>query len=81
VAAPQPVNVSFRKTGNIREQVVVAAASGGGGTTCNGGCDPTNVPGYSVTSDNNLLGSITHDQKVVVRILGPREAIGISGIT
>jgi len=31
---------------------------------CNGGCDPTNVPGYSVTNTNNLLGSITHNQIV-----------------
>jgi hypothetical protein len=35
---------------------------GGGGKACNGGCDPTNVPGYSVTTANNLLGSITHNQ-------------------
>jgi len=27
---------------------------------CNGGCDPTNIPGYSVTTATNLLGSITH---------------------
>jgi hypothetical protein len=31
---------------------------------CNGGCDPTNVPGYSVTSASNLLGSITHNSGV-----------------
>jgi hypothetical protein len=30
---------------------------------CNGGCDPTNVPGYSVTTSSNLLGSITHNQE------------------
>jgi hypothetical protein len=29
---------------------------------CNGGCDPTNTPGYSVTTAANLLGSITHNQ-------------------
>ncbi len=29
---------------------------------CNGGCDPTNIPGYSVTAANNLLGSMTHNQ-------------------
>jgi len=34
------------------------------GGTCNFGCDPTNVPGYSVTTANNLLGSITHNQIV-----------------
>ncbi len=26
---------------------------------CNSGCDPTNNPGYTVTTDNNLLGSRT----------------------
>jgi len=28
---------------------------------CNGGCDPTNIPGYTPTTANNLLGSITHN--------------------
>jgi len=38
---------------------------GGGGAAANGGCDPTNVPGYSVAAGaNNLLGSITHDQAI-----------------
>lgn len=31
---------------------------------CNGGCDPTNVPGYVVTTTNNVLGSITHHQGI-----------------
>lgn len=31
---------------------------------CNFGCDPTNAPGYKVTADNNLLGTITHNQQV-----------------
>lgn len=31
---------------------------------CNGGCDPTNIPGYVVTTNNNVLGSITHNQSV-----------------
>jgi len=31
---------------------------------CNLGCDPTNVPGYSVTTASNLLGSVTHNQIV-----------------
>jgi hypothetical protein len=26
---------------------------------CNGGCDPTNTPGYTVTNQSNLFGSIT----------------------
>ncbi len=32
---------------------------------CNGGCDPTNNPGYSVTTASNLLGSIVHNQTIV----------------
>jgi hypothetical protein len=40
----------------------IACLGGGGGQACNGGCDPTNVPGYSVTTGSNLLGSITHNQ-------------------
>ena len=31
---------------------------------CNGGCDPSNTPGYLVTTTNNLLGSVTHNQGV-----------------
>jgi len=43
---------------------IVAAAPNAGSChgdsgACNGGCDPTNVPGYSVTTANNLLGSRT----------------------
>jgi hypothetical protein len=37
---------------------IVAAAPNGLGGTCN----PTNVPGYSVTNASNLLGSITNNQ-------------------
>lgn len=41
---------------------------GGGGRAgqCLDGacCDPTNVPGYSVTTASNLVGSITHQQVV-----------------
>jgi len=36
----------------------------GGGKACNGGCDPTNVPGFEVTPTSNLVGSITHNQAV-----------------
>jgi hypothetical protein len=39
---------------------IVAAAPNGLGGTCN----PSNVPGYTVTTANNLLGSITHNQRV-----------------
>jgi hypothetical protein len=31
---------------------------------CNSGCDPTNNPGYAVTTGNNLLGSLTSSKKV-----------------
>ena len=31
---------------------------------CNQGCDPTFQPGYSVTADNSLVGTITHNQEV-----------------
>ena len=31
---------------------------------CNSGCDPTNQPGYSVTTATNLLGSIVHNQDI-----------------
>jgi hypothetical protein len=46
---------------------------------CHGGCDPTNVPGYSVTSTNNLLGSVTHNQVTVS--LSSGTLVEISGIT
>jgi hypothetical protein len=58
-----------------------ACAGGGGGIACNGGCDPTNVPGYSVTTANNLLGSITHDQFVFDRMISTDEVFGTFGIT
>ena len=49
---------------------------------CNGGCDPTNVPGYSVTTANNLLGSITHNQLVDARTpSNPNLEATIVGIT
>jgi hypothetical protein len=46
---------------------------------CNFGCDPTNLPGYSVTSANNLLGSITHNQ--IVQAGPPDTTSEISNIT
>jgi hypothetical protein len=50
-----------------------------GDFACNGGCDPTNTPGYGVTTANNLLGSITHNQIVQVgAINSPR---GFTAIT
>jgi hypothetical protein len=37
---------------------------GNSNPACNRGCDPTNIPGYTVTQATNLLGSITHGQVV-----------------
>ena len=50
----------------------IACVGGGGGAACHGGCDPTNVPGYSVTTASNLLGSVTHNQGVLGQRLIPR---------
>ena len=48
---------------------------------CNFGCDPTNVPGYTVTGANNLLGSITHDEVVQAGPMGgPGAIFGITEI-
>jgi hypothetical protein len=46
---------------------------------CNGGCDPTNIPGYSVTTASNLLASITRVQLVQAGPVGSPDAI--AGIT
>jgi len=46
------------------------------GTAC---CDPTNTPGYSVTTASNLLGSVTHNQLVQEGSTGEFDAI--SGLT
>lgn len=47
---------------------------------CHGGCDPTNVPGYNVTSVNNLLGSITHNQMVAGNPLDGQAHFGINEV-
>lgn len=67
---------------------VVAAApdtagciGAGGGNACNGGCDPTNVPGYNVTVANNLLGSMTHNQAVVTHFINSTSALALLGLT
>lgn len=41
----------------------VGCLGGSGGEACHGGCDPTNIPGYSVTSSSSLLGSVSHNQE------------------
>ena len=51
----------------------------GGGFACNGGCDPTNKPGYSVTTASNLLGSVTHNQ--IVQEGSTFSTDSISGLT
>jgi hypothetical protein len=58
----------------------IACLGGGGGAACNAGCDPTNVPGYAVTTTSNLLGSITHDQ-VVIQPLTSDTFSFITGLT
>ena len=68
----------FEGLGSI---AIVAAAPNalptclGQGGACHGGCDPTNIPGYSVTTINNLLGSITHNQQVQAGPIGSTAAI------
>ncbi len=47
--------------GNGSIAIVAAGPNGPGGTIS---CDPTNVPGYPVVPENNLLGSITHNSVV-----------------
>jgi hypothetical protein len=54
-----------------------ALSPGGGGAAANGGCDPTGDPGYSITTANNLLGSITHNQIVA----GEPDTIHVLGLT
>jgi hypothetical protein len=53
------------------------AANCGPGTV--GCCDPTDVPGYSVTNSSNLLGSVTHNQ--LVQVGGTGSSAATSGIT
>jgi len=42
----------------------ISCSQGGGGKACNGGCDPTNIPGFDVSTTSNLLGSMTHNEAV-----------------
>jgi hypothetical protein len=72
-AAQSPALVALGPSSN--GQFCRAGQSG----ACIFGCDPTNVPGYSVTNISNLLGSITHNQVVQA---GPLNFSGaIFGIT
>jgi hypothetical protein len=77
---------SLAGTDNSNGAIAIVAASpnataptscAGESKACNGGCDPTNVPGYSLTTSSNLLGSITHNQE-----LGPEIEMRLTlGIT
>jgi len=58
--------------------VTFPAACAGVSGACHGGCDPTNVPGYAVTTVNNLLGSITHNQMVAGKPLDGQAVFGIN---
>ena len=58
IAAPQNPNL-IGSSGQTNGNCTATQTS-----ACNFGCDPTNQPGYSVTTDNNLLGTITHNQEV-----------------
>lgn len=65
-SAPNTIGIPFGPFGST-----FVNTGGGGpagqclGTAC---CDPTNQPGYSITTTNNLLGSITHNQIVVGQV-------------
>jgi hypothetical protein len=54
-------NVPFTPTGPLSNGFFCPAAQS---AACNGGCDPTNSPGYSVSTVTNLLGSIVHNQAI-----------------
>ncbi len=62
-SAPNTIGVPFGPFGST----FVNTGGGGAAGQCLGAscCDPTNTPGYSVTTASNLLGSITHNQAVV----------------
>jgi hypothetical protein len=56
--------------------IAIVAASPNAGPS---GCNPSNVPGYTATTTNNLLGSITHNQ--IVQSGATSDPSRISGIT
>ena len=73
-SAPNTVGSRFGST-------LINTGGGGRAGQCLGSacCDPTNAPGYSVTTAANLLGSITHNQIVQ---FGPTTSIeGFTQIT
>ncbi len=58
VAAAQNADIAVGSSSNGQGCAITQSGA------CNLGCDPTNVPGYSVTTASNLLGSVTHNQIV-----------------
>jgi hypothetical protein len=50
-AAPNPNITTLASPSNGHDCTI------GQSGACNSGCDPTNIPGYAVTTSNNLLGS------------------------
>ncbi len=85
IQSPLTNNESGTDNSNGAIAVVAAAPNAslicsGQSGACNGGCDPTNVPGYSVTAASNLLGSVTHNQ-IVGRQIGTSEEGLTAGIT
>ena len=85
IQSPQTNNLSGRDNSNGSIAIVAVAPNvlpgcTGQSAACNAGCDPTNLPGYSVTTASNLLGSITHNQ-VVGRQIGDSKEGLTPGIT
>lgn len=78
-SAPNTVGVPFGSFGSS----FVNTGGGGSAGQCLGTacCDPTNVPGYSVSATNNLLGSITHGQAVAQPSGSTEPLTVVSGIT
>jgi hypothetical protein len=60
VASDQNSGIMSFVSSQSNGQGCIAGQSG----ACNFGCDPTNFPGYAVSSDSDLLGSMTHNAYV-----------------
>jgi hypothetical protein len=69
-----PLELPLNFCGPHSIAVVATEPNGTGGT-----CDPTNVPGYSVTTSTNLLGSATGD-RITCKTLGSASPLGFSGV-
>ena len=62
--------------------IAIVASSPNAGTPTAPGCNPSNVPGYTVTTASNLLGSITHNQIVQINDgTGTSSTFSTSGLT